>query len=211
MKEMNTLKRILSISALVLLVTPMLVATIPVAAEQNEETVGWWTETTVDRDGNGVGDMVERYMYHPLFLDDDGRISLIFDFDHTPTADDITMLTFEVDYEHQFNLPGIDAVAGTIPVVEILDARDLPGIVMIELDGILEVTNGDARVGHGVDVAFEETGYDGSGTTVAIIDTGLDGLHVSIDDMDDDNSTDCLLYTSPSPRDQRGSRMPSSA
>ena len=25
------------------------------------------------------------------------------------------------------------------------------------------------------------------------------------------NSTTCLLYTSPSPRDQRGSRMPSSA
>ena len=27
----------------------------------------------------------------------------------------------------------------------------------------------------------------------------------------DDQFTDCLLYTSPSPRDQRGSRMPSSA
>ena len=26
-----------------------------------------------------------------------------------------------------------------------------------------------------------------------------------------DNVLDCLLYTSPSPRDQRGSRMPSSA
>ena len=26
-----------------------------------------------------------------------------------------------------------------------------------------------------------------------------------------DDSNDCLLYTSPSPRDQRGSRMPSSA
>ena len=28
---------------------------------------------------------------------------------------------------------------------------------------------------------------------------------------DYDNQRDCLLYTSPSPRDQRGSRMPSSA
>ena len=27
----------------------------------------------------------------------------------------------------------------------------------------------------------------------------------------DENATTCLLYTSPSPRDQRGSRMPSSA
>ena len=37
------------------------------------------------------------------------------------------------------------------------------------------------------------------------------------DDVDDDDGSDgglmtpCLLYTSPSPRDQRGSRMPSSA
>ena len=28
---------------------------------------------------------------------------------------------------------------------------------------------------------------------------------------DDDKNDTCLLYTSPSPRDQRGSRMPSSA
>ena len=31
------------------------------------------------------------------------------------------------------------------------------------------------------------------------------------DDEDDEEDEDCLLYTSPSPRDQRGSRMPSSA
>ena len=29
--------------------------------------------------------------------------------------------------------------------------------------------------------------------------------------LGDDGHLDCLLYTSPSPRDQRGSRMPSSA
>ena len=30
-------------------------------------------------------------------------------------------------------------------------------------------------------------------------------------DVVNENLNDCLLYTSPSPRDQRGSRMPSSA
>ena len=35
--------------------------------------------------------------------------------------------------------------------------------------------------------------------------------HASIKMSDDGWSLDCLLYTSPSPRDQRGSRMPSSA
>ena len=32
-----------------------------------------------------------------------------------------------------------------------------------------------------------------------------------LDPSSDDGSSSCLLYTSPSPRDQRGSRMPSSA
>ena len=36
---------------------------------------------------------------------------------------------------------------------------------------------------------------------------GADGCHLGQKDM----NINCLLYTSPSPRDQRGSRMPSSA
>ena len=36
-------------------------------------------------------------------------------------------------------------------------------------------------------------------------------LHEKIRNDDDYDDWDCLLYTSPSPRDQRGSRMPSSA
>ena len=36
-----------------------------------------------------------------------------------------------------------------------------------------------------------------------------DGL--ALENVDFDQSRACLLYTSPSPRDQRGSRMPSSA
>ena len=36
-------------------------------------------------------------------------------------------------------------------------------------------------------------------------------LHSTYDFLQDRLIWDCLLYTSPSPRDQRGSRMPSSA
>ena len=43
------------------------------------------------------------------------------------------------------------------------------------------------------------------------VDTDDDREADNDDDDDDDNRGDCLLYTSPSPRDQRGSRMPSSA
>ena len=61
---------------------------------------------------------------------------------------------------------------------------------MLELDGILTTANGDAAVVHGVDTVWTDTGYDGAGSAVAIIDTGIDGNHASLDDLDDDNSTD---------------------
>ena len=41
-----------------------------------------------------------------------------------------------------------------------------------------------------------------AGVTVEVFSVGPDGIA---------ENDDCLLYTSPSPRDQRGSRMPSSA
>jgi len=184
-------QRLIVLTVLSLLVLPLAMASVSVpAVESSEEEEGWWVETTVDRDGNGIGDMVERYHDHPLFLDEDGTLPLIIDFDHTPTPADVAMLEREVGYEHAWDLPLIDAVAGRLPHDMVLEATTLPGVVMLELDGLLEVQNGDAAVVHEVDLAQQATGYDGSGVTVAVIDTGIDGMHVGLDDMDDDNSTD---------------------
>ena len=38
---------------------PTVLATVPAASIQESEEEGWWVETTVDRDGNGIGDMIE--------------------------------------------------------------------------------------------------------------------------------------------------------
>ena len=57
------------------------------------------------------------------------------------------------------------------------------------------------------DTIYSDTPAIGSGHTCAQIFVGKDSLVTDAYGM----STDCLLYTSPSPRDQRGSRMPSSA
>ncbi|MGB1475331.1 MAG: S8 family serine peptidase [Candidatus Poseidoniaceae archaeon] len=188
---MNGYKRCFGLFGLFMLVAPLIVATVPVSAdfEDNSEPVGWWTETTVDRNQNKIGDMVELHMDNPIFLDEDNTLPLIIDYHYTPGEEEIDVLERTVDYEHQFILHGIDALAGRVPVTELLTLRDIPGVVMIELDGILTIANNDARIGHGVDVTFAETGYDGAGTTVAIIDTGLDGNHTSLDDQDDDPAT----------------------
>ena len=188
---MSALRRSFCLFGLLILVAPLVVATVPVSVDVNDENEpqGWWTETTVDRNQNKIGDMVELHMDNPIFLDEDNTLPLIIDFHFTPGQEEIEMLERNVEYQHQFILHGIDALAGRVPADELLTLRDLPGVVMIELDGILTIANNDARIGHGVDVTFAETGYDGSGTTVAIIDTGLDGNHTSLDDQDDDPTT----------------------
>jgi len=161
----------------------------PVGAQTVEDETMWWEHTTVDKNKNRIGDMIEVHKNSPFFLDEDGTLPLIIDFDRILIEEDVRLLEREVDYQHQFILKHIDALAGRIHVDNIWDTLELPGVVLLELDGILEVANGDSAVLHGVDQAWQQTGYDGSGTTVAIIDTGIDGLHVSLDDQDDDPLT----------------------
>ncbi|MBT5282156.1 MAG: S8 family serine peptidase [Euryarchaeota archaeon] len=180
----------LILACMTMFLLPTVLATVPVGNSSTEPLEeGWWVETTVDRDGNGIGDMIEVHQKNPYFLDADKTLPLIVDFDHTPGQEEISMLTTQVNFKHQWTLEGIDALAGRMPVGDIITASQLPGVVMLELDGILEVTNGDAAVLHGVDTVWQDTGYDGAGSTVAIIDTGIDGNHSSLDDQDDDPTT----------------------
>ena len=182
------LKRTLAFFALSLLIMPVIAAATPVHSEPSEEE-GWWVSTTVDRNGNSIGDMVEKFHDHPLFLDEDGTLPVIVDYSRDVTEDDVRILEQNVEFQHQVTLDRIDAIAGRVPHNMILETLELPGVIMIELDGILEALNGDVAVVHAVDVAQQNTGYDGSGVTVAIIDTGIDGNHSGLDDQDDDPTT----------------------
>ena len=84
-------------------VLPTVLATVPV--EDTPETEeGWWVETTVDRDGNGIGDMIEVHQKNPLFLDEDKTLPLIIDFSYTPGEAEIQMLEEHVDYQHQWTV-----------------------------------------------------------------------------------------------------------
>ena len=182
------LKRTLAFFALSLLILPVIAAATPVNSEPSEEE-GWWIDTTVDRNGNSIGDMVEKFHDHPLFLDEEGTLPVIVDYSRDVSEDDVRILEQNVEFEHQVTLHRIDAIAGRVPHNMILETLELPGVIMIELDGILEALNGDVAVVHAVDVAQQNTGYDGSGVTVAIIDTGIDGNHSGLDDQDDDPTT----------------------
>src|SRR5210317_2121278 len=115
-------RALLSAFCFVLMTLPLLASAVPVhGATTESEDIGWWVDTTVDRNKNGIGDMVEKFNDHPLFLDEDNTLPLIVDFDHTPTEADVAMLEREVGFQHQWTLKHIDAVAGRVPHAMVLE------------------------------------------------------------------------------------------
>ena len=79
--------------------------------------------------------------------------------------------------------------------------------------------NGAEEQKNGDDVVFVETGNvekngaekEKNGDDVVMLATGIVRKNGGEKEKNGDDGMSCLLYTSPSPRDQRGSRMPSSA
>ncbi|MBU38616.1 MAG: hypothetical protein CMA59_03735 [Euryarchaeota archaeon] len=151
----------------------------------------WWESTSMDLDGDGIHDAIWIAIESDLYewVDANDTISVIVDFDHPPTIEDQEMLEREVDFRTQFRYHLIDSIAGRVAVDDIVEMSDLPGVVLIELDGILTIQMNDVNDIHGIPMIWEDTGYTGKGSVVSIIDTGIDSEHVGLDDMDDDNST----------------------
>lgn len=191
--ESNRVHVLVAFTAMGLLMLPTFAAAVPIQSEPNDviEDLYWWEETGMDKDRDGIHDAIWVAIDSLLYdwVDERGRISVIVDFDHLPSLADEKLLIDEVDFEVQHRFHLIDSIAGTVSIHHIEALANLPGVVMVELDGILEVFNSEVKDVHGVWDIYTETGYDGAGSVVAIIDTGIDGLHEGLDDMDDDNST----------------------
>ena len=158
---------------------------------QNDQPDGWWESTTMDLNGDYIHDAIwiAAQNNHYEYLDENNKISVIVDFDHTPTSTDQSMLEKNLGFETQFRYWLIDAIAGKIELDRIPDLVSLPGVVFVELDARLGIQMEEVVPAHGVDLVWQDTGYTGDGITMAIIDTGIDGNHTALDDLDDDNTT----------------------
>ena len=145
----------------------------------------------MDLNGDGIHDAIWIAIESDLhdWVDANDTISVIVDFDHQPTSEDQEMLEREVDFRTQFRYHLIDSIAGRVAVEDIVELSELPGVVLIELDGILTIQMNDVNDVHGIPMIWEDTGYTGKGSVVSIIDTGIDSEHVGLDDLDDANST----------------------
>tara|TARA_B100001540_G_scaffold143486_1_gene127300 strand:+ start:5121 stop:7049 length:1929 start_codon:yes stop_codon:yes gene_type:complete len=175
-----------------MLLLPTIATGLPASELGSEDERYWWLDTSMDSDGDFIHDAIwiAAQNNHHQYLDEDGLISVIVDFDHTPTEEDQAMLEREVEFQTQFRYWLIDSIAGTVELNRIHEIIDLPGVVFVELDGVLGIQMEEVVPVHGVDLVWQDTGYTGEGVTMAIIDTGIDGNHTALDDLDDDNMTD---------------------
>ncbi len=186
-------RALISLGAITLLLLPMIASATQIETGSDEPIVErWWDNTSMDKDKDGIHDAIWIAIDSTIhdWVDERGYIGVIVDFDHTPTLEDEKWLIDEVDFEVKHRFHVIDSIAGNVSIHRLVALSKIPGVVMIEIDGVLEVSNAEVKDVHGVWDIYDETGYDGSGVVVAIIDTGIDGLHVGLDDLDDDNSTD---------------------
>ncbi|MBP72626.1 MAG: hypothetical protein CMA70_03480, partial [Euryarchaeota archaeon] len=177
--------RPVTIAILVILVSlPLSSST--VAISDSVEDSNWWDSTSMDLNGDGIHDAIWIAIESDLhdWVDANDTISVIVDFDHQPTAEDQEMLEREVDFRTQFRYHLIDSIAGRVAVEDIVELSELPGVVLIELDGILTIQMNDVNDVHGIPMIWDDTGYTGKGSVVSIIDTGIDSEHVGLDDMD---------------------------
>ena len=151
----------------------------------------WWETTSMDKDRDGIHDAIWTAIGSDLYdwVDEDNTISVIVDFDHLPTQADQETIEMEVEFQTQFRYHLIHSIAGRVDVTQIVPLSLLPGVVMVELDGILTTQMNEVNDVHGITQIWEDTGYTGKGSVVSIIDTGIDSKHVGLDDLDDYNST----------------------
>ena len=192
--RVNFVRRITSIMILGLLVVPLIASSASLEKDdrkESEQELNWWENTNMDTNKDRIHDAIwmAPESSHYDYLDENNRISVIVDFDHTPTIEDERMLEQHVSFEVQFRYWLIDSIAGKVDIDLVTKIVELPGVVFVELDGRLEIQMNDVNEIHDVTQVWQDTGYTGTGSVVAIIDTGIDSDHVGLDDIDDDNST----------------------
>jgi len=160
---------------------------VPFSSLQESQSDNWWEDTRMDKDRNGMHDMLDIAVEQGRYVID-GKISVLVDFDHMPTESDEQLLIDEVGFEPSWRFHHIPIIAGTIETELLDDLLNVDGVVFLTLNGELRIALDNAIGIHHVDTVWDY-GYTGEGISIAIIDTGIDPLHVGLNDFDDDPTT----------------------
>ncbi len=181
--QLRRITTVILMSMLVLMALPVnAMAPAEVSPTATVETP-WWDDTVMDEDGDHIHDALEITIEMGAFIEN-GRISVLVDFDHTPTAEDELALIEAVSFKPRFRFHAIDIISGTVPVELVDDLLDVPGVVFVSFNGPVGLMLDVAVPQHNMPEVWD-LGFTGEGMNIAVIDTGIDGLHVGVDDFDD--------------------------
>ncbi len=179
--------RFLAFTMLVLMISAMVPMNVIAPAPGARVELPWWKDTSMDMNGNQIHDALEITIEMGAFIDN-GRISVLVDFDHVPTMEDERTLIDHVDFVPRFRFHVINIISGTVPVARVNDLLDVPGVVFVSFNGPVEAFLDEAVPQHGADQVWD-LGFTGEGMNIAVIDTGIDAAHVGLNDFDDDMLT----------------------
>jgi hypothetical protein len=133
--RLDFVKQLTAISVIALMLIPALVTAVPLSNNstlyQEDESPWWWEHTIMDLDQDRIHDAIWKAptSTHYDYLDDDNKISVIVDFDHTPTINDENMLQENLSFDVQFRYWLIDSIAGKVSIHLIPEIVKLPGVV----------------------------------------------------------------------------------
>ncbi|MEC7602354.1 MAG: hypothetical protein VYB83_06055, partial [Candidatus Thermoplasmatota archaeon] len=151
---MRSISGLFAIVVVCLFLVPISTPLAIVTEESSVDDLPWWETTNMDKDRDQIHDavwMAVAGMSGGGWVDSDGRIGVIVDFDHSPTEEDEVLLESSIDFIVQWRYHLIDSIAGKVAVDHLYELTEIPGVVLVELDGRLEVQMEDVVPYHGVD------------------------------------------------------------
>ena len=148
----------------------------------------WWTAWGGDADRDGVHDSLERRADEALAADPAARLDIVVDFPRDVRGADVSHLE-SLGLEVTFVSRHVDAVLGSAPAAAVRALRAVPGVVMLEAQGVGVPLLQTAIPSIGLDKSHADLGFTGRDVTVAVLDTGVRASHVSLDDLDDHTET----------------------